>query len=205
MNVFKILKTKKTLPEDVLEAFQKKGIQDTAAIIRLQEGDHLVREKDPLNNWYVLVEGAVRGYRLDGSGRERTEIIVFKPGMTLVPSFSFTGLLPVNLQALTSSMVLCVPAFMMEKAARKDIRLQSYSAGDLRRHLKAQHSLTLVRFMNYTEERYRWFLSEYGEIASEVDIRTVASFLGITPESLSRVRSHSELGRQRHRIRTAVH
>ena len=37
-------------------------------------------------------------------------------------------------------------------------------------------------------ERYQWFMSHYADIASIVSNRYIASFLGMTPVTLSRLR-----------------
>lgn len=38
------------------------------------------------------------------------------------------------------------------------------------------------------EERYRWFLAEYPDIFQVAQMRHIASFLGVKPETLSRIR-----------------
>jgi CRP-like cAMP-binding protein len=42
------------------------------------------------------------------------------------------------------------------------------------------------------EERYRAFLERYPHFEQRLSLKHIASYLGITPESLSRIRSHKK-------------
>jgi CRP-like cAMP-binding protein len=75
-------------------------------------------------------------------------------------------------------MVECVPAF----ATMYRISFQKYAAAKDRRIINAL-SMPI-------EERYLEFLNTYPAIAFRVPQRMLASYLGVSPETLSRVRKH---------------
>ena len=75
-------------------------------------------------------------------------------------------------------MVECVPTF----ATMFRVAFQRYAAAKDRRILNA---LSLS-----AEERLLDFLTTYPAIALQVPQRMVASYLGVSPETLSRVRKH---------------
>ncbi|MEE1300351.1 MAG: hypothetical protein UHI93_07390, partial [Acutalibacteraceae bacterium] len=54
----------------------------------------------------------------------------------------------------------------------------------LEKQMKIQIALNTLN----GEDRYRWFLDEYKDIAEIVPQNYVASFLGIQPQSLSRIK-----------------
>ena len=75
-------------------------------------------------------------------------------------------------------MVECVPTF----AAMYRVAFQKYAAAKDRRIINAL-SMSV-------EERYLDFLKTYPTIALQVPQRMVASYLGVSPETISRVRKH---------------
>jgi CRP-like cAMP-binding protein len=75
-------------------------------------------------------------------------------------------------------MVGCVPAF----ATMLRVAFQKYAAAKDRRIINAL-SMSI-------EERYLEFLKTYPGIALHVPQRMLASYLGVSPEMLSRVRKH---------------
>jgi CRP-like cAMP-binding protein len=75
-------------------------------------------------------------------------------------------------------MVECVPTF----AVMFRVAFQKYAAAKDRRIVNA---LSLS-----AEERYLDFMKTYPDIALQVPQRMLASYLGVSPETLSRVRKH---------------
>jgi CRP-like cAMP-binding protein len=75
-------------------------------------------------------------------------------------------------------MVECVPTF----AAMFRLAFQKYAAAKDRRIINAL-SMSV-------EERYVDFVKTYPAIAHQVPQRMLASYLGVSPETLSRVRKH---------------
>ncbi|HEY4337082.1 MAG TPA: hypothetical protein VGM89_14325 [Puia sp.] len=58
----------------------------------------------------------------------------------------------------------------------------------MQRNLNATHERINDTFQSTAEEKYRHFLTSFPDLANRAPRYMVASYLGITPETLSRVR-----------------
>ena len=63
----------------------------------------------------------------------------------------------------------------------------AFQAG-MQRHTSAKDNRIIASLTSTAEERYQHFLVTYPSIAQRVPQHMLASYLGITPETLSRIR-----------------
>ena len=155
----------------------------------LGPGAFLQRAGEPVRYAAFVAKGCLRSYVVDAKGKEA--ILEFAPenwwlgdrtfltgGTTcecFIDSIGRSDLLLFD-QASHQKMVECVPTF----ATMFRVAFQKYSAAKDRRIINAL-SLSV-------EERYLDFLKTYPDIAFQVPQRMLASYLGVSPETLSRVR-----------------
>jgi CRP-like cAMP-binding protein len=158
---------------------------------RLHPGEFLQRAGDPVRHAAFVAKGCLRSYVTDLNGEEI--VLEFAPenwwigdrtfltgGTTcecFIDSIGHSDLLLFD-QLSHQRMVECVPTF----AAMFRVAFQKYAAAKDQRIVNA---LSLS-----AEERYLDFLKTYPAIALQVPQRMVASYLGVSPETLSRVRKH---------------
>ena len=156
---------------------------------KLSKGDFLLREGDILKYGAFVCNGFLRSYVIDNKGREH--IIQFAPedwwisdkgagaegskASCFIDAIEDSDILLID-QAGHYKMLEKVPAYsasfqagMQKRSAAKDKRIV--------------HSLIAD-----AEERYNDFLQTYPSIAQRVPQHMLASYLGIAPETLSRVR-----------------
>jgi CRP-like cAMP-binding protein len=158
---------------------------------RLRPGEFLQRAGDPVRHAAFVAKGCLRSYVIDPNGKQVT--LEFAPenwwlgdrtfltaGTTcecFIDAVGHSDLLLFD-QSSHQKMVECVPAF----AAMFRVAFQKYAAAKDRRIINAL-SMSV-------EERYLEFLKTYPAIARQVPQRMLASYLGASPETLSRVRKH---------------
>ena len=158
---------------------------------RLRPGEFLQRAGDKVRHAAFVAKGCLRSYVTDLNGEEI--VLEFAPenwwigdrtfltgGATcecFIDSIGHADLLLFD-QPSHQRMVECVPTF----AAMFRVAFQKYAAAKDRRIVNA---LSLS-----AEERYLDFLKTYPAIALQVPQRMFASYLGVSPETLSRVRKH---------------
>jgi CRP-like cAMP-binding protein len=164
---------------------------ETAAVLRrLDRGDHLLRVGDTAGELYFIVTGLVRYYYQDPvSGDERTGQF-FDEGLVFTDAAAFLEQEPASqsFEALEPSVVFCVPRAALYAAYDRDhaverfgrLMLEAALTGSQRR---AGSLLTLT-----SEQLYRRFVETRPEVARRVPQYLIASYLGITPEALSRIR-----------------
>lgn len=155
-------------------------------------GEYLFRHGDPADELVLLTEGLVRSYYLHND-REVNLRLLSAPAAAM-PYNSFLARAPAdeNLQAITAVQGLRVrfAAFCREQPG--------LLAEGMRRELAERHFLALQRRLRMLQsrtaaQRYAFFLQHMEpEIIAGTPAYQVASYLGITPEMLSRVKADLE-------------
>lgn len=159
----------------------------------LKKGEHLLRMGDVAGHLFFVGAGLLRYYHLDAAtGTERTGQF-FDQGQVVTDVESFLSGRPAktSFQAIAPSLVLRLPRGAVLAAYDADHAIERYGrlmvqealAGAQRR---AERLLTLS-----PEELYRTFVATRPEVARRVPQYLIASYLGITPEALSRIRGRS--------------
>lgn len=139
---------------------------------------------------YYLTDGIVRVFTVHD---EKDICLDFAfPGMFTTSYASFITRQPavVSLQAVTP-----VLGFAFYYADLQALYDKSHGAERVGRLLAEQQYLRKYRrelsFLQYTaQERYQQLLSEHPEVVQHIPVRDIASYLGIAPESLSRIRKN---------------
>lgn len=156
---------------------------------KLRRKQYLLQEGDVCKFIAFVEKGALRSYSIDEKGVER--IIQFAlEGWTISDLYSFlTGeQATYNIDALEDSELV-----LISKSAHEDLlktlpkyetwmRIQITGA-----YIAMQRRLTSIISLSL-EERYAAFASIYPHIIQRVPQHMIASYMGLTPETLSRVR-----------------
>ncbi|NJS40356.1 MAG: Crp/Fnr family transcriptional regulator [Rhodobacteraceae bacterium] len=155
-----------------------------------RKGDHLLREGDVATHLLFVSRGLLRYYFLDdATGEERTGQF-FDEGQVFTDAASFLGQTPATqfIDALEPGEVLRIPRVALYEAYMADHAMERFGRLMLENALvgSQRRAANLLRLS--PDERYRTFVSTRPEVARRVPQYLIASYLGITPESLSRIR-----------------
>lgn len=85
-------------------------------------------------------------------------------------------------------MLLSIPTQLLAEQFQQSAELQQLYSSYLLEKLKLERELKLLLGISSAMERYQWFLRRYPELADVVSIKHIASFLCMSPVSLSRLR-----------------
>ena len=144
---------------------------------------------DVAREFYFVLSGYLRFYYLADDGREITGFI-FKPGMTGSSGESFfsqTESLQV-LEAVTDAETLAM-SFTGLSALYRDVpKVNALVRKILEQRLVYAQRVLASLIMQKPEERYGQFVEEQPELLRDIPQHILASYLGITPVSLSRIR-----------------
>ena len=135
----------------------------------------------------ILWEGLCRGYVVQPDGRDVTDCFAYKRGLVLWGSVPLGEPSNINMEVLSDCTLVEISLDNLNKLMRYQEMghaVQICLFNGLQRHWDLRSTLN----QHTAEERYEWFLENYPGLIDVVQKRHVASFLGLTPESLSRVR-----------------
>ena len=175
-----------------LSTADKEIIHDIFIPKNLLKGEFLLREGDLLKYGAFVCKGFLRSYVIDNKGKEH--IIQFAPENWWI-SDKGAGAEGTKascfIDAIEDSDILLIDQAghfeMMEKVPAYS---RSFQAGMQKRSV-AKDKRIVHSLVADAEERYNDFIQTYPSIAQRVPQHMLASYLGIAPETLSRVRRKS--------------
>lgn len=148
----------------------------------------LVAKPDACSDWIpFLVSGVIRGYLTDEKGRDITDCFLYRPGEAVLSLSILTASFPINFEAVTDCVLLSIPTQLLAEQFQQSAELQQLYSSYLLEKLKLERELKLLLGISSAMERYQWFLRRYPELADVVSIKHIASFLCMSPVSLSRL------------------
>ncbi len=149
----------------------------------------LLREGETSRYLYFVEKGALRSYTIDKNGIEHVIQLAIEDHW-VADLYSFVTQAPgnINIEAIEDSEVFSLPNHDLEHLYNEIPALERYF-----RHLYQRAYVGLQQRYNSAlshsaEERYRILITELPRIAARIPLIYIASYLGITPESLSRIR-----------------
>ena len=158
---------------------------------RLPAGEFLQRAGDVARYAAFVATGCLRSYVIDANGKEH--IVQFAPETWwLADSVSLFNGSPSNyfFDAIEDSELLLIEPRPHEELVE---RVEGYATAfrtGLQRHAAAKDQRIVSSLTGSAEDRYLDFLKVYPSIAMRVPQSMLASYLGMTPETVSRIRKN---------------
>lgn len=149
----------------------------------------LLREGTINKRIFFVEKGLLRQYSIDRKGKEH--ILNFAPENWLVSdreSSYFDAPSPYYVQALEDTTVTILDPLFLEQLAEKIPSFAQFNLKLLHHHIRELQNRVDLLLSASADERYEHFLNRYPDIIHRVPQSMIASYLGITPESLSRIR-----------------
>ena len=143
---------------------------------------------DMLKYGFFVGKGLLRAYSIDAKGKEH--IIQFAPENWFVSDRNQMHDEPSDffIEAIEATEAVIVPDNFMSEASRKVPCLLALNVTMLHNSIRFMQKRINMLLSATAEERYLDFIKLYPNLTLRVPQWMIASYLGITPESLSRVR-----------------
>ena len=160
-----------------------------------RKGEHIVREGERNSSLYLVAQGIWRGHYL----RDGVDISLWfaSEGDTLFSSWSYVADRPslTSIEAISDSTV-----FRISKQKMETFFASSIAFANIGRIIFEQQFLDMENWMinggaAQAKQRYLALLEQNPELLQHVPLKHIASYLMITPQSLSRIRA--ELSRKK--------
>ena len=157
--------------------------------MKYAKGDVILREGDVCKYLYFIDKGLVRQYYFKG-GKEVTEHISYEKRMVICIE-SFLKQVPTTLivEALEPTLVYLVPHDRLEMLTETSRQIELLYRKILEYALIRSQVHADIRRFESAPERYKRLLNSQPEIFLRAPLVHIASYLQMTPETMSRVRA----------------
>ena len=163
-------------------------LEQESEVRLLKKGQLLYREGELPAKLTFLLRGLLRGYFLDAGGRDITDCFAFRPGAPVTAGISLGEPASINVEALTDSQILELPMARVLELLEEQPQLYRLYSGFLQEAFRRHWEVKAAMYQYDATERYQWFLRAYPGLHREVSGKHIASFLGMTQVTLSRLR-----------------
>ncbi len=156
---------------------------------KLRKRQYILQQDDICKNLIFVEKGILRSYSVDSKGNEH--ILQFAPeGWWISDVYSFlTGEAAVyNIEAIEDSELLLISRSSLDELYERVPKFERYFRLLSQANMVATHRRLTASLSDSADEKYLRLLSAYPNIVARVPQHMIASYLGITPETLSRVR-----------------
>lgn len=156
---------------------------------KIKKNDHLLKEGEIAGNVYFLINGFFRMYYIDFHGNEinyrftdkNNFLVDYKSFLTQKPSHFYW-------QAMKDSELLILPYQEIQNAYASSAAWNNFGRLMAEQvYLQINERVELLLFKR-PEERYLYLQTKYPLLFSQVSQFHLSSYLGVKPESLSRLR-----------------
>ncbi len=158
-------------------------------IVELEKGDLVFGPGATEDSTTFLLDGVLKSFIKSPDGTENTFTFWFEPGTCIGVTKDMINIPEVYCVALTPcTLIKMVGSSPYELAKEYPVFWKETMIATLPFALRIM-AKARAGYVLDARERYLWFLDKYGPIADIVPLSEVALFLGIKPQSLSRIRA----------------
>lgn len=155
----------------------------------VKKGTTLLQAGDVVEDIYYIYEGCLRTFHIDKQGKEYTLQFALKDSwITDFTAFFSASEAISNIETLQNAIIYKLSAKDKVKLVDKVPQIQSYINKNLESAFSNIQKRVLANLSQTASEQYINFITTYPDIERNVKNYHIASYLGITTESLSRIR-----------------
>lgn len=168
-------------------------LAETATLRTLEKGAHLLEVEQIADNLYFICSGLLRYYYIDERGGEERTGQFFDANNVYTDVTSFVSQTPSlqNVQALEPSEIVCISRKAIYEVYACDHAMERFGRIMIEQALIGSQQRTSSFMSESVEERYRRLMDGRKDLVRRVPQYILATYLGITPEALSRIRRRS--------------
>jgi len=158
-----------------------------------RKGKLLLKAGEICEHIYFIKKGAVRGFIKDGTKDITTWITAENEVVSSISSLDVREPAQENMQAIENCELLALTYADFQDIYIKFPEFNILARKLLQKYYQDAERRAFIARVTKAEKKYRLFLTRYGHLANRIPLKYIASFLGITLETLSRVRKKISL------------
>lgn len=174
-----------------LPAAVHQALDNATHIKQFKKGDYLLREGETCRSSFWIQKGMVRKFYSAGGKEISTELLFENDLAVSMTSYALQTKSKESIEALEDTTASCTSYHdfaqlkqTYPELVQLDLLLTEYYAVWLEERLLRFHTLDAT-------QRYQMLLKEHPEVVQKVQLTHIASYLGISLETLSRIRAKS--------------
>lgn len=173
-----------------LSSLAEKHISDISNVRVISKGEVLIKEEDTVQHVFFVIDGCLRSFCTDQNGKEHTLQFAIKDWwISDFIAVYANELATLNVEAIKDSKVIVFNAKDLDEIHSLFPEFEAFQRKNLERHVVSLHKRIINQLQLTAQERYDLFLNQYPDIEQYIPNYHIASYLGITQESLSRIRA----------------
>ncbi len=159
-------------------------------LVRFSKGDYVIRQGDSNSNLYVIDRGIWSGFEKRSDSQDVTLWFAFSGEPVFnVWSYVLSELSPIDVISETDSTAWVIGKSDLDKLIHENMDiLDCFLKIILGQLAHYENRLLQMSKPANASERYLWLAEWHPELLQEVPLSRIASFLGVTVQSLSRIR-----------------
>ena len=169
-------------------------MRSLSTVKKVRRKEFILQENEVCRYKIFVAKGLLKAYYLKDDGTEH--IMRFAPENTWTADHeSFKNQTPsrLNIEALENTQVVVWTREDLAELYTSIPAFRSYMERLLDNSLKASHERILKNLSYTSEEKYEDFIASFPDVFRRVPLHMVASYLGVSRETLSRIR-HARSG-----------
>lgn len=163
-------------------------INDEASFVEFPSKQIVLLEGTKSINLYFIIKGIVRGYYIDEQGNDITKCFSGENEFFSSEGLRTGNASSFNIECLEDCKCVKLPYKLIDETVKKDSKLNNlitkYYLKEVERLENRAKSLTLMN----AKERYIDFCKQYPYLCNRIELKYIASYIGIRAASLSRIR-----------------
>ena len=172
-----------------LDAEETREFLSILTIKQIRRGHFLLQEGDVAEHENYVLKGCLRAYTLDADGNEHVIHLAIEDWwIGDLASVLLKSPARLSVEALEDSEVIQIRHDALEQLYTRIPKFERYFRLLLQGAFLAHQERILSNIALDARSRYEQFAARYPQFLDRVPQKYVASYLGITPESLSRIR-----------------
>ncbi len=171
------------------------ALKQKISLKSIKKGRILQRGGDMVSKIYYVKKGLLRSYTIDKKGKEH--IFMFAPeDWIIADGADFSSPCQLFIDVLEDSEIEIVDKKLFEEVyISLTLNSDTQRTAAMIKRISVLQERVIMLMSASAIERYEHFTTTYPQIMQRVPQRMIASYLGITPEALSKVKSEQNKGK----------
>lgn len=180
-----------TITENELQQFKSAG-----ELIQLRRKERILQEGNVFSAKIFVQNGLLRNYSISDNGQEHILKFTDAGSWTTDPE-SFYGGIPskYNIEAIENSEILLFQKDKFEYLKERIPSIHLLTETIISNNVQINQNRLLLNLSATPEEKYLNFMQQYADIFPRIPLHMIASYLGVSRETLTRVRQNLLVGK----------